>query len=193
MKDMYSNIFKLFSKGRKELEDSISAGEFKAFSRLKHGHAGKYDDPWAQYQHVAGAVNNLIYEEKAMSGERVGYVKLFKDGCPPKIENRTQYFLNKVLDRTDNKKLVDLLSAKINDNPSFKTWFEKDGLKSIGIPLTAEKIPDEIIPLIDRELIISENLFSRSGNFLDLLGIENGQGSQGKYGGGCIELKPELL
>ena len=189
---MYYNIFKEFTIGRKHLEDSIANGKSDSFSRLKVGHKSKYADAWAQYQYVAGAVNNLIYNDnKALAGERVSFVKLKTVNCPPKEENRTEFFLND-LEKKAGKEFRDKIEIILSQEPEFKTWFEKDGLKSIGIPTSAERIPEEIIPLIDKELIISENLFSRTGNFLELLGIESGKGSLGVYGGGALAIKEYL-
>lgn len=189
---IYSNVFKSFAEGRKHLENSISGGNFDSYSRLKVGHKSKYADPWAQYQYVAGAVNNLIYnDDRALPGERVAFVKLKTVNCPPKEEDRVGFFLKDL----ENKTTLDFrnkVETILGNEPEFREWFAKNGLKSIGIPMLADRVPEEIVKLVDKDLIISENLFSRSGNFLDLLGIESGKGSLDVYGGGALEIKEYL-
>jgi len=194
-KAIYTNIFKLFQNGKQELKDDMKAGGFIAFSRLKWGHAGKYGEPWAQYQFVSGEINNILYQQnKTASGERVAYLKLLTPKIPMKDkEQALDIYLDFITDKIGVSALSDKIRIETDRNEEFKEWFLKNGLKSIGIPLaTNEKIPDELVPLIDVETMVGENLFSRTGIFLDLLGISAGKGNYGVYGGGNREIKEFL-
>lgn len=186
-KDLYRKTFSILDKSYNEAKKLTQQGDLSVYAPIKW----KDKSDWTLWQYVTGAVCNLLFEEKTIHEERVAVLKLLTPKLSVKLseEERLEKILDFVLERS-TQEFVDKISLAVNSNEDFKTWILKDGLKSIGIPYFYNKVPDELIKLVDVEQIATTNAYGRVSMFLEMMGIEIVEKPKG-YGIGGV--KPDII
>jgi len=168
----YSDVLDSIIFFRKNIKDNLLQGELGAGTPAKFRHAAHYDEPYAYHGNIAGEVFNLLFgvrnETKLVDGERQEIFKLLTPTVG-KNDDPNDY-INFVKSKTSVEFGAFLDEALEDDN--FREWIFKAGLKYIGIPIVEGKIPAEIIPLLDLNLIVEENTTNRGKRLFELLGID---------------------
>lgn len=142
-----------------EIYDNLKMGGMTYLKQQQFKAMEAYSKPWSIQVFKGTTVWNLLYpDNKINSLDRVNILKLIvsKPEDLDIIKNEYPKEYNTVLDKIYNSEIPELRKA---------------GFKLIAIPNNVKKIPDWLIPLVDRDIIVSD-VISSFRSILDALNIE---------------------
>lgn len=158
--------------GRQQIKDRLLEGKMGSGSPLKYRGPLHYDLPYSYHGNIGGMIWNHLFGNlygKLVDGERCEKYNFIvpKVGTKDDPMDYVNFVKEKVPDYIFEK-----LEEVLEKDEDFKEWFFKGGLKYINVPIILEKIPEEILPLIDIEQTVEDNTTSRAARLYELLGIE---------------------
>ena len=186
--ELYQKVFALFSKKKTEIYELFKEGDMSIYSSLKWGGEHRYENPYSQYQFVAGWVNNLLFEHSFEVNERGAYLKLIAPTLSSRMseEEKIEEIIKFIASKSET--LAKRVEDNLNKDTNFKEWVLKNGgVKSISIPNSAERIPEELLPLVDFNYTMTNNIFNRVARILEILKIDVKEISKGGFVLSCLK------
>lgn len=163
-----STILKKLETFENKIKDSIMSGDKTFLSPVSVKELEAYADPLSQ-QGVRGVIAwNYLYPDMTIQlPEKVDFIK---------VKLTTLEQLEELKDIDEDKYLK--LKKHIFNNPNPK--IVKKGVSVISIPRNIDKIPEWILPFIDYDTIVNDNV-SKFNSVLQSLGIKTVKASTKKH------------
>lgn len=139
-----SNIISRLIDLREQIRSSLADGKTEFMYPTSANAPDTYANPFGMMQVRAMMIHNAIYPDTPiMPADKFNMIKLTADS----IEG-IRYLYD------ENPEVYDIIKETVFDTPEM----EKHGFTIIGFPKSTKKLPDWLIPIIDYDTIIEDNL-----------------------------------
>lgn len=158
-----SMVLKRVKEFAREIEKSLNSGEKKFLNPLSVKEAEAYDKPFSMPGIKGTYIWNSVYPDKEIVlPEKLTVAKVRLTTA--KADRQNLEFL-----RVNYPDIYEKLRVAVFDN--LKCSFREKGVDVIAIPTKEERVPDWIIPFIDKAKIINDNI-SKFHMIMESLGIK---------------------
>ncbi len=168
-KDLLPKALEFIFKAKDEILIMIEKGELFLHPSFKARSKVFYENAYGQWQSYIKIASELITKLDIPSESRLHQIPLINFNT---VKDKTAAEAQLEFFKETSPEFYDRLQHAFKEDPLFEEAYQRSSLKQIGIPQAEDKIPDYIIPLIDKTEVVQKSVIKRLDMWLATLGIE---------------------
>lgn len=164
LKKALSHIFKI----KDEVIQMVTDGNTPIYSSIKARAKVFYENP-RQYQWVINNACQLITKFEVPSESRLLQIPLTTFNT---TKGSTGFEKQMIYIEDTSPEFYERLQHAFKEDETFLDSIKPNGLQQIGLPVTEEKVPDYILPLIDKNIVVQRSVINGLKMWLNMLNID---------------------